>query len=256
MEGGTVTYGTLLYLIVLLVPILVINHRLRLFINKRLAWAVFRMVAQLTLVGVFLEFVFGLNNAFVNLLYVCAMIVIAAFSGVKGCDMKGGKPFLPILIAFAVPSLSMLIFFNAFVADLPHLLDACHTIPIAGMLLGNSLSSIIIGVNTFYKGVRTSRKEYLYALSLSNSRTEALLPYFRRGLFAVANPMVAGMETIGLVALPGMMTGQILGGALPMTAIKYQIAIMLAIFMVQYVAVVLAIGLTSLNAFDEYDCLI
>jgi putative ABC transport system permease protein len=256
METGTVTYGSLCYLVVLLVPIIVINLKLKIFINKKLVWAVFRMVVQLSLVGLFLKFVFEIDNPLINVAYVCCMILVAAISGIKSCDMGGARLFFPILVAFALPSLFMLAYFNMFVADLDHLLNARHTIPIAGMLLGNSLSSIIIGVNTFYKGVSNNRKEYLYSLSLSNSRVEALMPYLRKGLLAVANPMLAGMETIGLVALPGMMTGQILGGALPMTAIKYQIAIMLAIFMVQYLAVILAIVLTSMRSFDSYDQLI
>ncbi len=61
------------------------------------------------------------------------------------------------------------------------------------------------------------------------------------------------METIGLVALPGMMTGQILGGSIPITAIKYQIAIMIAIFVTRYFTAILAIKLTTRTAFDDYD---
>ena len=250
------TYWSLCYLVVMLVPIMAINLRLKIFINRQLAWAVFRMVVQLSLVGLFLQVIFGLNNPVINIVYVCGMILVAALAGIKSCEMNGRRLFAPILIAFAVPSFLMLLYFNMFVADIDCLFSARHTIPIAGMLLGNSLSSIIIGVNTFYKGVRNSQKEYLYSLSLSNSRIEALMPYFRRGLLAVANPMLASIETIGLVSLPGMMTGQILGGAPPMTAIKYQIAIMLAIFIVQYLAVIVAIILTSMRSFDSYDMLI
>jgi putative ABC transport system permease protein len=74
-------------------------------------------------------------------------------------------------------------------------------------------------------------------------------------VLSTLNPIIATVETMGLVALPGMMTGQILGGTLPIIAIKYQIAIMLAILGARYLSVLAALWLTSLRAFDDYDVL-
>jgi len=90
-------------------------------------------------------------------------------------------------------------------------------------------------------------------LGICANRREALEPYFRRALLTALNPTLASIETLGLVALPGMMTGQILGGALPLTAIKYQIAIMLAILIVRFVAASLTIFMTIHLAFDDFD---
>ena len=80
-------------------------------------------------------------------------------------------------------------------------------------------------------------------------------PYFKDAVLSSINPTLASIETIGLVALPGMMTGQILGGAIPLTAIKYQIAIMLAIFISRYFSAILSIFFTSGIAFDDFDML-
>jgi len=250
-----ITYFSLLYLIILLLPIAVINIKLKLYINKKMVIAVIRMFLQLSLVGIFLQYIFKLDNQLLNLGYVLLMMIVASFSAVRSCNMKFKQIFLPVFVAFTVPNILILLYFNRFVVNLDIILKARHTIPIAGMLLGNSLTGIIIGVNDFYKTIKKNEKEYLYSLSLSCNKTEALLPYFKKAILAAATPTLANMETIGLVALPGMMTGQILGGALPMTAIKYQIAIMLAIFVAKYIASILAIILTSLRSFDNYDML-
>ena len=72
---------------------------------------------------------------------------------------------------------------------------------------------------------------------------------------AALSPIIASMATIGLVSLPGMMTGQILGGSNPMVAIKYQIAIMLFIFYIQYAGVILSILFSEKFGFDDFDVL-
>jgi len=92
-------------------------------------------------------------------------------------------------------------------------------------------------------------------LSLCGNRSEALSPYFKNAVASSVNPTLASIETIGLVALPGMMSGQILGGAIPLSAIKYQIAIMIAIMITRYFSAILVILFTAVNAFDEYDVL-
>ena len=105
------------------------------------------------------------------------------------------------------------------------------------MLLGNSLTGIIISINAFYRGIQDDESAYFQRLSLSASRKEALLPYYKNAIAASLNPTIASLETMGLVALPGMMTGQILGGSSPIVAIKYQIAIILAILIARYFSV-------------------
>jgi len=67
------------------------------------------------------------------------------------------------------------------------------------------------------------------------------------------NPIIASTETVGLVSLPGMMTGQILGGSMPMTAIVYQIVIMAAILIVRYFSIHFSILLSRKGCFDGYD---
>lgn len=256
MGTENISYLSIVSLMVLLMPVMLINRKLDLHINKKTLYAIGRMFIQLTLVGIFLQYIFELNSPMINLGYLGVMMTVASLSAVRSCKFRNRKIWLPVLLAFFIPNIFVLLFFNTFVIQLDNVFHAQYLIPIAGMLLGNSLTGNIIGLNSFYNGIRDNKNEYFYALSLSGNKIEALKPYFKGAILSSVNPTLASIETIGLVALPGMMTGQILGGALPLTAIKYQIAIMIAILIARYFSTILSLLLTSFVAFDDYDILI
>ncbi|MBN2701720.1 MAG: ABC transporter permease, partial [Methylothermaceae bacterium] len=137
----------------------------------------------------------------------------------------------------------------------PLIHDARYLIPLAGMILGNCLQANVIALERFYAAIRKNESEYLTFLLLGATRWEAVRPYFREAVKAAVNPTLASMATLGLVSLPGMMTGQILGGAEPWVAVKYQIAIMVCIFTATTVASILNLALSLTIAFNEFDVL-
>lgn len=248
-----IPFYTPFYLIVFIVPMVIINYKMGIILNKRLIYALFRMTIQLVLVGLFLQYIFLFNNPWINSAYILFMTMAAALSTVKTCGLTIKKQFLAILLGFGIPNMIMILFINQFVIGLNNIFNAQYYIPLMGMLLGNSLSGNIIGVNAFYNGLRKNERQYYYRLGLSTNQWEATLPWYKEGVIACMNPMIASAETIGLVSLPGMMTGQILGGSMPMTAIVYQIVIMVAILISRYFSVHLSILLTRKTAFDAYD---
>ena len=119
------------------------------------------------------------------------------------------------------------------------------------MVLGNSLNHNIVGLTAFFKGLRQDQELYYFLLTNSGSSRLALRPFIQDALIKGLNPLLATMSVIGLISLPGMMTGQILGGASPAVAIKYQVMIMLAIFVGCTLTLVLSILLSKQLAFDE-----
>ena len=242
-------------LLVFLIPVLYINFRLKLEINKTLITSIARMCAQLGFVGVYLEFLFQFNSPVLNSVYLLIMISIACQSIIRSCTLKFKLFFFPVFFSLLIPFTVILFFFNAVVVRIDNLFDAKYLIPIGGMLLGNSLRSIIIGLSNFYSGIEKDEKVYLYSLSLFNNRILALKPYFMQSFSAAIAPIIASMATIGLVSLPGMMTGQILGGSIPLVAIKYQIAIMLSIFYTEYFSTMLAIVFSLKSGFNDFDVL-
>ena len=134
------------------------------------------------------------------------------------------------------------------------------------MTLGNCLRANIIGIGRFYKDIHREDKAYLLSLAQGANLGEAVFPYLRSALQAALAPTLATMATIGLVSLPGMMTGVILGGQSPLPAIKYQIAIMLSIFsgtasttrsasVTPALTILVTIQLTLPKCFDGYGIL-
>ncbi|MCQ1535463.1 ABC transporter permease [Methanosarcina sp. KYL-1] len=231
---------------------LTISYLIKLHIIRVTTDSVARMTVQLLMVGVFLTFVFDLNNGFLNLAWVLGMVTIATYTTIRNVELKMGRLLAPMLLSFAAANLSVLLYFNEFVLDLENLLEARYLIPIGGMILGNSLRGNVVGIGDFYEDIKRNENRYLYNLSLGASKYEALLPYIRKCLRSALRPTLANIATAGLVFLPGMMTGQILGGASPILAIKYQISIMIALYVSTAMSTTFSILSTIRTTFDEY----
>ncbi len=242
-------------LLVFLIPVFYINRQLKLTINKTISISIIRMIIQLSFVGIYLEFLFKYNSPVLNIFYLLIMISIACHSILKSSNLKIVKFFIPVFFSLLLPFTLILFFFNAVVVRIDNLFEAKYMIPIGGMLLGNCLRSIIIGLNNFYTGINRDEKVYLYSLSLFCNHIHAIKPYFKKSIVASTTPTIASMATIGLVSLPGMMTGQILGGSIPIVAIKYQIAIMLAIFYTEFFSTILSVLFSLKVGFNELDIL-
>ncbi len=217
--------------------------------------AVIRMTVQLLFVGLYLQVVFRLNNPWLNLAWVGVMVGVADFSIVRGCGLRLSRFVSPVFIALAAGTLVPVFVFMGAILQRSNCLDAQYVIPLWGMVLGNCLRADIIGLRNFYESLERDEKIYHQSLAQGATLREALGPYMRGALQASLLPTVASMATIGLVSLPGMMTGVILAGVNPLTAISYQIAIMIAIFSGTALTVFLALWLTLRKSFHAYGLL-
>lgn len=240
--------------LLLIVPLAILLH-LGVPMLRDTGIAVVRMTVQLLFVGVYLDVVFRLNHAGLNLLWLVVMIGVADGAILRGCRLSlprfAGPLFLALLAGTALP----LVVFVGPILRRPGLLDAQYAIPIGGMILGNCLRADIIGLRGFYEAIRREEKLHHLRLAQGARLAEAIRPYMQDAIQQALAPTVASMATIGLVALPGMMTGVILGGADPLTAIQYQIAIMIAIFTGTAMTVYLALAWTRHRSFDAYGLL-
>ncbi len=225
-------------------------------LNKKLLTASLRMVLQLLFVGYYLEYLFEYDNPWINAGWILIMVIVADFATIDRSELKRKMSLLvPIFVATFFGIIVIDIFFLEAVIQLPKFLAAQYTIPITGMVLGNCLRSNVIGINAFYYSLSDHKERYQFYLACGASRTEALEPFIGKALKKSANPTLASMATIGLVSLPGMMTGQILSGSSPIIAIKYQIMIMVAIFSGTILSVFLGIRLTNFFVFEDTDML-
>jgi len=236
----------------MLIPLAILFY-LQLGIIRETLIAMVRMTVQLVLVGLYLKYIFQLNSPAVSLLWVAVMLVVANLSILNKAGLKRGLFFWRSLAGVAGSTLFVSGWFILIAIRPDPLYDARYLIPITGMILGNCLRSNVLSLERFYSGIRKNENEFMTYLMLGANLREAVRPYLRDAVKAAINPSVATMGTMGIVSLPGMMTGQILGGALPMTAIKYQIGIMICIFVAMVIAAFLNILLSLPVAFDDHQ---
>ena len=241
--------------LILLLPAYIL-WKYRTGLNKKLLTASVRMVLQLLFVGYYLEVLFEYDNPWINSAWILMMVAVADFATVDRSNLSQRLKVLgPIFGATFLGIIVIDLFFLEIVIQLPKLLGAQYTIPITGMVLGNCLRSNVIGINAFYYSLDEHVERYQFYLASGATRAEALKPFISSALQKSANPTLASMATIGLVSLPGMMTGQILSGSSPLIAIKYQIMIMVAIFSGTVLSVFLGIIFTNYFVFKETDML-
>jgi putative ABC transport system permease protein len=224
-------------------------------IARDLAWAIARMTAQLAILGLYLEYLFALNHPWLNAAWIALMLIAADLTILARAGLRWRLFFASTLAAVSLGVLFSSGYLLGLVIRPQPLYDARYLIPLIGMILGNCLQSNVIGLERFYTALRKHQTEYLTYLLLGASRTEAVRPYFRQAMLASVNPAIASMATMGLVWLPGMMTGQILGGSDPWVAVKYQIAIMLSILVSMTLTNSLGLWLSLRIAFDRNDVL-
>jgi putative ABC transport system permease protein len=215
--------------------------------------AIARMVLQLLLVGLYLEFIFELNSPFVNLLWLLIMVVAATQIMISRSGLNYKYFVRPVIAAVLTNVIINGSVFAFFIVGKENIFDARYLIPMMGMVIGNTVTSSIIGIRTFFNLVSKDLEIYKYKLMLTGSKSKALFEFNKAAMQEAFNPVIASTATIGLIWLPGMMTGQILGGSDPMTAIKYQILIVIAIFAGSVINGVLAINLSKSMVFDDLD---
>jgi len=227
---------------------------LKINLYAKTAVAILRMSLQLILAGLYLTIFFKLNSALLNTSYIIVMIIVANFSLLKNSGLKINL-FLYTFPALLLSVMLVLLYYAFLVFQLGSLEDARYIIPITGMLLGNSMNRVIITMERFYSSLRGDIDGYISSISMGASVHEAILPYLKNSYKAGLSPAIANIGTMGLVFLPGMMTGQILGGSSPLLAIKYQIVIMLGILTATELSTVSTIFLSLRRGFNSYGYL-
>jgi len=174
-----------------------------------------RMLIQLLLVGYVLTFIFETDSPILVFLVIIFMILMSSFIAIRPLESKGVKPFLIVLIALGITGVGVLALVTQIILDLPRWFEPQYVIPLAGMVFANSMNTISLVGERF---------------NAEQKRGESYIKSRNIAMGAAMIPQVNVLLAVGLVALPGMMTGQILSGIDPLTAARYQIMVMCMIF--------------------------
>ena len=212
--------------------------------------AVVRMVVQLLLVGLYLKYLFLWDNPLLNIAWVLIMVVVATETSLTRTKLKRSVMMIPLLVGFITASLLIGGYFLGIVLKLDNIFDAQYFIPILGILMGNMLGVNVIGLNTFYYNLMREKSCYYYLIGNGATIDEATAPFVRQALTRAFSPAIANMAVMGLVALPGTMIGQILGGSSPDVAIKYQMMIIVITISASIISLMSTLYLSKRATFD------
>lgn len=225
---------SLIYLLLLLV--LAIMKKAKIDQTRLLIYASFRMSIQLYLAGLVLTYILKNPHPLFTVAYIIAMTAFAT-ARVLGKHKELNPKFkLAIGLSLAGAGTLVVLFFVQIVVG-TNFFNPQYTIPLSGMIFGNAMTGLTLALRTFSQELKAQRNRIDSLLYVGVSPQKILLPFVNNALETALLPTLNSMMGMGIISLPGMMTGQILSGTLPMTAILYQIAIMIAITTVVCLAV-------------------
>lgn len=217
---------SLIYL--LLIIILAVMKKAKINQTKLLLLASFRMTVQLVLAGLILTYIFKNPNPIFTLAYIAAMIIFSIYRVLSKNTGLNRNFKIAVSLSLSIAGISILGFFVIAVVG-QNFFNPQYAIPLGGMIIGNAMTGVTLGLKTFNENIKSQRQKIDSLLNLGVTPQKILLPYVNNSLETALLPTMNSMLGMGIISLPGMMTGQILSGTLPTTAIMYQIAIMIAI---------------------------
>lgn len=204
----------------------VLSVWLRLGLGRDILIAGGRMTVQLLLVGLILGWVFRLNAPLPILGIGLVMTLLAAQAAAGRPQQRYAGMLLDSFLAIFGSSFLLTGLALAGIIRVQPWFESQYAIPILGMVLGNTLTGVALALDRFTSDLAARRGEVDGLLSLGATRWEAAHPLIRSALRTGMTPTLSSMMVMGLVSLPGMMTGQILAGENPQNAVRYQIVFM------------------------------
>lgn len=245
-------WGLLVALLMVAVAALV-SELMCISIGKTLMWSAIRALVQLCVMGVIIGYVIRSNNPWLVFGVIAVMLVAAVqitLSRAKGIP-KGLAG--PVLLSLVITMLLMISLVTELVVR-PHPWYAPQlVVPLTGMLLGNTVSALAVGLSRFYESMNERRDEVDTLLALGATPWEAARPSIVSSIRLGLLPTTASLASCGIVTIPGMMAGQVIAGGDPLNAAKYQFVVLAAIAALTLVADALIMTMTYRTCFTDKD---
>ena len=211
---------------VLVVAAGLVSLGLGLGLERRLAIASVRTVVQLLLIGYVLRYIFQAESGWPIAAMLCVMFLAASHASVQRVSRSFRGDLTLTFFTLVVVGLATTYCVTGMVISVEPWYRPQYLIPLLGMVLGNSLTGISLCLDSLLESLSEGREVVEMELAHGATRWEAAQAPIRRAVQKSMIPTLNAMTVVGIVSLPGMMTGQILAGADPLEAVKYQIVVM------------------------------
>lgn len=221
MNQHNITNESLGLALILVLIALLVSKKEKLGLEKDIVWSIARAIVQLIIVGYVLKYIFDLNNRWLTVLMVLFICVNAALNARKRSRNIGNAFMLSFIAITGSTTLTLVILvLSGSIEFMP-----MQVIPISGMIAGNAMVAVGLCYSNLTQRFTDNRQKIQEMLSLGASIKTASGTLIRDSIRAAMIPTVDAAKTVGLVSLPGMMSGLIFAGIDPVKAIKYQIMV-------------------------------
>jgi len=233
-----------------------ISLSLKLKLERSLLIASLRTIVQLLLIGLILGWVFEQQEWPIVFAVVAFMTIVAGVTAVSRLRRRYDNVYFNTCLSMWVSSWLVGIYALVLVfRGIQPWYQPQSVLPVLGMILGNTLNGISIGLDSILESFATKHRMIEMRLSLGADRWEACRPELRQAVRSGMIPIINSMMIVGLVSLPGMMTGQLLSGTAPTEAVKYQIVIMFLIASATAIGTVLSTLIACHQLLSREHCL-
>jgi putative ABC transport system permease protein len=235
---------------VLLLITLAVMKRSKIDQTKTLIVACFRMTVQLILVGFILTAVFERPSPLITAVYILVMIIFASYLVINKNRWLNRRFKTYVVLAIGSSGISVLAYFVLIVMN-ADIFDPQYAIPLAGMIIGNSMTGMTLGLKAFGNELSSNTDRIEALLNVGAEPKRIMNPFVNKAVEFAMMPTINSMLGMGIISLPGMMTGQILSGTAPAVAVLYQIAILIAISVAVCMTVFIALNLGYRTLYNE-----
>ncbi len=206
--------------------VILLSYIEKMKLEKDLIVGTLRCFVQLMAVGYVLRSIFQANKWYWVALIIIVMITVAGIDAIRR-EKKKSPYTLPIVIgAIAAATISIMTLVVLFIVKVDYWYNPQYIIPMMGMLIGNSMNGASLLINRLKAEIKNNKDKIEARLSLGATSKEAVGEHLRDSIQAAMIPSINSLMVVGLVSLPGMMTGQIIAGADPADSVRYQVVIM------------------------------
>lgn len=255
IHGDGLVNVSIPFLALSIVPLLlysILARHMDLGIENSIIVGCLRTFLQLSILGTILRPIFEQKNVYLVIGYVILMILIASFEANRRTKYVFEGQFLGVMGALMINVCLVAIFaFGVIIRPKP-VYSPQYVIPICGMLLGNCMNGISLSLNHMSTSMVEQQREIELNLSFGATSSEAVQRLLRESVKVGITPLLNNLAIIGLVSIPGMMTGQILGGSPVMQAARYQMLIMYLITACSMGAILMQVVFVVQRGFDDF----
>lgn len=221
MSEHNITDQSLLMALALVAIALLISGKEKLGLEKDIIWSVTRAIIQLIIVGYVLKYIFNIDHALLTLLMVLFICVNAAYNAKKRSKSLSHAFVISLIAIVTGTALTLAVLIGSGSITFTPM----QVIPISGMIAGNAMVAVGLCYNNLRQRFADEKQKVQEMLSLGATPKQSSAAIIRASIKAALIPTVDSAKTVGLVSLPGMMSGLIFAGVDPVKAIRYQIMV-------------------------------